>query len=156
MRRILVVFAMMALLVPLVAGERGPVKPQPRDKCPVCGMFVQKYPDFLAEIIFRDGSYVVFDGAKDMFKYYFDMAKYGGGKRAGDIEAIYVTDYYELKLVDARKALYVDRSNVFGPMGKELIPFAKEADAKQFIADHNGRAAQSFERVLPELVRSLD
>ncbi len=156
MRRVLIAAVVLALLVPVVAGERGPVKPQVRDKCPVCGMFVQKYPDFLAEVVFKDGSYAVFDGTKDMFKYYFDLAKYNPAKRTGDIDAIYVTDYYELKLVDATKAFYVDGSNVFGPMGKELISFEKEADARQFAADHNGRAVQRFERVLPELIRSLD
>ncbi len=156
MRRVLIATVVLALLVPVVAGERGPVKPQARDKCPVCGMFVQKYPDFLAEVVFKDGSYAIFDGTKDMFKYYFNFAKYNPVKRASDIDAIYVTDYYELKLVDGRKAYYVDGSNVFGPMGKELIPFEKEADARQFAADHNGRAVQRFERVLPELIRSLD
>ena len=42
-----------------------------KDKCPVCGMFVAKYPGFLAQIQFRDGSIAFFDGPKDFFKYYF-------------------------------------------------------------------------------------
>ena len=49
------------------AGERKPIKISARDKCPVCGMFVAKYPDWAAQIIFKDGSYAVFDGPKDMF-----------------------------------------------------------------------------------------
>ena len=47
------------------AGDPAPEKPSPTDKCPVCGMFVAKYPDFLARIVFQDGSYAFFDGSKE-------------------------------------------------------------------------------------------
>lgn len=40
-----------------------------RDKCPVCGMFVYKYPKWVAVIEFWDGSSHFYDGAKDMFKH---------------------------------------------------------------------------------------
>ena len=43
------------------------------DKCPVCGMFVYKYPDWTAEIIFEEGAVFYFDGAKDFFKFYFNL-----------------------------------------------------------------------------------
>ena len=56
-------------------AEEGPLKPSPKDKCPVCGMFVAKYPDWVGEIIFKDGSAAFFDGAKDLFKYYFNLKK---------------------------------------------------------------------------------
>ena len=49
--------------------------PGPGDTCPVCGMFVAKYPEWIATIVFGDGTAVHFDGAKDMFKYLLDMAK---------------------------------------------------------------------------------
>ena len=64
------------------AGFRdpAPVKPDKKEKCPVCGMFVYKYPDWVGEIIFNDGSTAFFDGAKDLFKYYFDLKKYNPGK----------------------------------------------------------------------------
>ena len=61
-------------------------------------MFVAKYPDFLAEIIFKDGSTFFFDGTKDMFKYYFNLKKYNPSKKLEDIDSIYVTDYYSLTL----------------------------------------------------------
>ena len=75
------------------ADQAGFVKPSPKDKCPVCGMFVAKYPDFVAEIVFKDGSYAVFDGAKDMFKYYLDLKRFNPAKKPADIRSIYVTDY---------------------------------------------------------------
>ena len=140
----------------LYGGERGPITPSPKDKCPVCGMFVKKYPDWTAQILFKDGSYAVFDGAKDMFKYYHDMSKYSPGRRQSDIDSIHVTDYYALSPVDAYKADYVIGSNVYGPMGNELIPFASPSDAKEFMNDHKGKAVLKFRDVGPNILKGLD
>jgi len=133
-----------------------PMKPSKKDKCPVCGMFVYKYPDFIAEIIFKDGSYAVFDGAKDMFKYYFNLKKYNPNKRVSDIGSLYVTDYYSLAQVDGFKAYYVLGSDIYGPMGRELIPFEKEADAKEFLKDHKGKSIHRFKDITYEIIKSLD
>ncbi|MGZ3604531.1 MAG: nitrous oxide reductase accessory protein NosL [Thermodesulfobacteriota bacterium] len=137
-------------------GERRPVKPTSKDKCPVCGMFVAKYPDFLAEIVFKDGSYAVFDGTKDMFKYHFDLKKYNPEKRLEDIDSVYVTDYYDLALIDGYQAFYVMGSDVYGPMGRELIPLQKEADAREFMRDHKGQSILKFKDITYEMVKSLD
>jgi copper chaperone NosL len=50
-----------------VAAEKGMPKPTAKDKCPVCGMFIFKYPDWTSAVIFKDGSRAFFDGPKDMF-----------------------------------------------------------------------------------------
>ena len=68
---------------PLGAAEIAVPKPSAKDKCPVCGMFVAKYPDWLAAVRFRDGSHVFFDGAKDMFKYLHDPEEIRSRKEAG-------------------------------------------------------------------------
>ena len=60
---------------PAVAGVKSYVKPSDRDRCPVCGMFVAGFPEWNAEIIYRGGTYRVFDGPKDMFKYLADLKK---------------------------------------------------------------------------------
>jgi copper chaperone NosL len=138
------------------AGERKPVKPTPRDKCPVCGMFVAKYPDFLAEVLFKDGTYAVFDGAKDMFKYYFDLSKYNPSRKKEHIDSVYVTDYYDLTLIDGYEAFFVIGSDVFGPMGRELIPFKTKADAKGFMKDHQGKSILRFKEVTVGVVKNLD
>jgi copper chaperone NosL len=138
------------------AEENQALKPSPKDKCPVCGMFVAKYTDFIAGIRFKDGSYAFFDGAKDMFKYYLDLKKYNPGKKQEDIDSIRVTDYYDLSLTDGSKAFYVVGSDVFGPMGRELIPFSKEADAREFLKDHKGKSLLRFQEVTPALIKTLD
>lgn len=139
-----------------LAGEQRPVKPVKNDKCPVCGMFVAKYPDFVAEIFFKDGSYAVFDGAKDMFKYYLSLQKYNPKKKQTDIDSIYVTDYYNLTLIDGFKAYYVIGSNVYGPMGRELIPHEEIQDAEEFLKDHKGESIMRFTDITYEIIKSLD
>lgn len=119
-------------------------------------MFVAKYPDFLAQVIFTDGEHVFFDGAKDMFKYYLNIKKYNGSKELSGIAFISVTDYYSLTPVDGRKAWYVVGSDVFGPMGRELIPFAKKTDATEFMKDHAGKNLFRFEEVTPDVLKGLD
>ena len=138
-------------------GEgKSPPQPGPGDKCPVCGMFVAKYPDFVARIDFKDGSFAFFDGAKDMFKYYFNLSKYKPKARETDISLIYVTDYYGLSYIDGLKAYYVLGSDVYGPMGRELIPFEKEREAKEFMKDHKGKTLLRFQGVTGSIIKGLD
>ncbi|MCX5806057.1 MAG: nitrous oxide reductase accessory protein NosL [Proteobacteria bacterium] len=136
--------------------EKNPPQPGPRDKCPVCGMFVAKYPDFVARIDFKDGSFAFFDGAKDMFKYYFNLSKYNPKARRTDIGSIYVTDYYGLSYIDGLKAYYVQGSDVYGPMGRELIPFEKEGEAKGFIKDHKGKTLLRFQEISDSIIIGLN
>ena len=132
------------------------VKPGPKDTCPVCGMFVAKYPEWIATVLYKDGHAHHFDGAKDMFKYLLDMPKWAPGHQAEDIYSIHVTEYYGLELIDAREAWYVIGSDVLGPMGHELVPLATEEDAKEFLADHMGKRILRFADVPAELLTKLD
>ncbi len=70
-------------------------------------MFVAKYPDWLSQIIFKDGTTFFFDGPKDMFKFYFNLQRYSPKKKIEDIDALYVTDYYSLLPIDGVAAFYV-------------------------------------------------
>ena len=146
----------LTLITGIYGGERKPVKPSPKDKCPVCGMFVAKYPDFLAQIVFKDGSALFFDGAKDMFKCYLNLKKYHPSRKQSDIDSIYVTDYYGLTFIDGFEAFYVVGSDIYGPMGRELIPFEKEADAREFMKDHKGNRALKLICVTPDIIKNLD
>ena len=144
----------------LAAADKKDVMPPKKvskaDKCPVCGMFVFKYPDWVGQIIFQDGQTVFFDGAKDLFKYYFSLKKYNPEKSRKDINAIYVSEYYDVKYIDGFSAYYVIGSTVYGPMGRELIPLETEKDAKQFMKDHNGKKIIRFEDITPKLLKQLD
>ena len=127
-----------------------------KDRCPVCGMFVYKYPKWVAQIYFNDGSAYFYDGAKDMFKHIFDTGKYTPGKTAEMMTRIYVTDYYEVELIDAKSAFYVIGSDVLGPMGHELLPFKDMESAQEFMEDHEGKTIIRFQDVTPAIIESLD
>lgn len=132
------------------AAERKPVEVKKGDKCQVCGMLVAGYPNWISQIIFTDGAYAFFDGPKDMFRYYFNIAKYNPSKKQGDIDAMYVTEYYSAKLVEARKLFFVAGSNVDGPMGIELVPIDSIGKAKEFMKDHRGKKILKFDEVKRE------
>ncbi len=131
-------------------------RPSKKDKCPVCGMFVYKYPEWVGYVAYSDGSYAYFDGAKDLFKYIFDLKRYNPKKSLKDINDIRVTDYYSLKMIDGKKAFYVVGSDVYGPMGKELIPFESKGAAEDFKKDHGGSGLHSYTEVTPKLIERLD
>jgi len=135
------------------AAEMKAIEVKQSDKCPVCGMFVAKYKNWLAQINFSDGTYAVFDGPKDMFRYYLDMKKYNPPKTAADISGIFVTDYYSTGIVDARKVFFVQGSDVYGPMGAELIPISSETSAKEFMKDHKGNKILKFDEVSGESLK---
>jgi nitrous oxide reductase accessory protein NosL len=137
--------------------KRSAEQAAPKDaKCPVCGMFVAKSPDWSASIMYKDGTRRFFDGPKDLFKYYLNPKKFDPALKRSDIAILSVKDYYSVAPIDGRKSYFVTGSDVLGPMGKELIPFAKKGDAEGFLADHKGRKLLRFEEITPVLLKTLD
>jgi copper chaperone NosL len=127
-----------------------------KEKCPVCGMSVSMFVDWNAEIRFADSTRAIFDGAKDMFKYYLDLGKYNPTKSKHQVRAILVKDYFSRNSVDALKAFYVIWGDVYGPMGHEPIPFEKEADAKKFLKEHKGKKILRFKEIGLKVIHGLD
>jgi len=117
------------------------------EKCPVCGMFIYKYPKWAAQIYYGK-THLSFDGVKDMMKYYFSHQK--------GITQMLVRDYYTQKTLDAKKAFFVLGSAVYGPMGNELIPFGTKQAAKTFSMDHQGKKIVSFDQITLKMVQALD
>ncbi|GAB6042545.1 nitrous oxide reductase accessory protein NosL [Endothiovibrio diazotrophicus] len=149
----------LCLLLALGTAHGGEVQvpaPGPKDVCPVCGMFVAKYPNWVATVRYKDGHAHHFDGAKDLLKYLHDLPRYAPGHQQEDIAAIAVTDYYGLAHIDAHDALFVIGSDVYGPMGHELVPLATREDAEEFMADHAGRRILRFDEITPEILQDLD
>jgi len=155
----IIIWVMVAILLPAItlqAEIKGPQQPSNKDKCPVCGMFVYKYPDWTAQIIFKDGAVAFFDGCKDLFKFYLNLNKYKPGKKIDDIAAIYVTEYYDMKSIPAADSYFVVGSGIYGPMGHELIPLAAKKDAETFKIDHNGKGILRFEEITRKVIDGLD
>lgn len=155
MKKLLFVF-LAAVLASTVVNAGDAITPGPRDKCPVCGMFVAKYREWISVIVFTDGTRAHFDGPKDMFKYYLDMKRFAPGKDASHVARMLVTDYYSLSLIDAFAARYVVGSDVYGPMGRELVPFVDEKGAGEFLRDHRGKRVIRFRDVEISLLKGLE
>lgn len=149
---------LLALSMYLAAGAEELQAPAPnaKDTCPVCGMFVALYPDWTASVLYKSGDAHHFDGAKDLFKYLLNLAKYAPNHREADILTIAVTDYYNVKRIDARHAWYVIGSDTHGPMGHELVALTSQAEAEEFLKDHHGKRILRFADVTKELLEKLD
>jgi len=93
-----------------------------------------------------------------MMKFYFDSKKWGTYKEfdKNNITKILVSDYYSQNPIDAIKAYYVIGSDVYGPMGNELIPFKNKSDAKRFLLDHRAKKILRFNQLTPTKVYKLD
>jgi len=117
-------------------------------------MFVAKYPNWVAQIQYADGNRKYFDGVKDLMVHLLNPASYGVDPDL-QINEIWVKDYYSLEWINGRSAFYVVGSDVFGPMGKELIPFSKGDAADNFLKDHHGKQILLFNEITSEMVESM-
>lgn len=151
----IVLFCMLTGASALAAGKASNSVP-PNAKCPVCGMFVAKYPDWTATASYKDGTTHYFDGPKDLMTYYLDPSRYVKGRRQADIAALSLKEYYSLGMIDPRGAFFVLGSDVHGPMGAELIPFTSEKDAQSFKLDHKGKRIVRFSEITRPLIKSLN
>lgn len=140
-----------------VTAKNRPISVTKDEKCPVCGMFVYKYPVWATQIHSNNNNkpnHYSFDGVKDMMKFYLEPKKYNQDN--SKITKLLVTNYYTKEAIDAKKAFFVIGSDVFGPMGHELIPFSTLNEAENFVADHDGKSIISFDKITIKMLFDLD
>jgi len=130
------------------------------EKCPVCGMFVAKYPKWAARLSYKQNDKIVdlaFDGVKDLLKFYHNPSKWGNyTKQSDEAITVLVSDYYTQEAIDGKKAFYVIGSDAYGPMGKEFIPFSTLKSAQTFQKDHKGTQILKFAKIPESLVYEQD
>ena len=137
-----------------ISGKKSHYLVVPSDaKCPVCGMFVHKYPKWAA-MMKHDGKTYYFDGVKDMMKYYIFDGDFPYNRK--HISKMVVSDYYTIEEILAKDAFYVTGSNIYGPMGNELIAFKDKKSAKTFMAEHHGKKIVRFDEITGSMVMALD
>ena len=61
-----------------------------------------------------------------------------------------------MNMIDANTAYFVIGSDVYGPMGRELIPLVSKSDAEAFKKDHKGRRILRFEDINTGIIKKLD
>lgn len=131
-----------------IALGAGPINPAPQERCGTCGMYVAPYADtWLAQIQFKDGSTVFFDGPKDMFIFFFGLAKHKPGAKVEDIAEMYVTEHSTSRKKKIGEVFLVNGSDVRGPMGQDLVPIAGREQAELFRREHGGKTLLQFNGV---------
>ena len=127
----------------------------PKDvSCGKCGMYPANYPRWQSQIIFKDGSMTPFDGCKCMFNFMFSMDQHDKAHSRDDMAVVWVKDFNNGKWMNAMDAHFVVGSNMMGPMGKELIPFADQAAAMKFHQEQGGNTMM-YAGITPEVLKSM-
>lgn len=124
-----------ALGLPLSAARVVPAGA----RCPVCGMYPARSPEWAGQVIFANGDAQFFDSPVSLLIYLNDVPRYSAGRTANDIVARYVTDVSSKGWIDAGAAFYVQGSNALGPMRTGNLPaFATRHAAEQFAQQRGG------------------
>ncbi len=154
-----VLLALVSLVaIPVVTTDKDlgvPLVPRDSDRCPVCGMLVAPYPEWIAQVRHGDGTTVFFDGCKDLFRYLLSLDRYAPVKNRKDVASVFITNYYDGEVIAARTALFVVGSNVMGPMGAELVPHRSREAAEDFLQDHDGRRILRFDEINHAVIHEL-
>ena len=147
-------WALLVLLsLPAASSAAPATKLSEKERCPVCGMFVAKYADWVSQIRMADNTVRVFDGVKDMLVFFLNPTAYGASRES--IREMWVKDYYTLDWLDLKVAWLVIGSDVYGPMGHEFIPFSTKAAAENFMKDHHGTRILRLDEITDPLVQSM-
>ncbi len=133
-------------------------RPVPAEaRCPVCGMYPARAPDWAAQVIFANGDAQFLDSPLSLLRYLERVPMYARGRSAADIVARYVTDATlgAGHWIDARRAFYVHGASARGPMRAGNLPAFRSPEAAQdFAARHGGRVLE-FEEIDAALVAAL-
>ena len=128
-------------------------------RCPVCGMFPVRSPEWAAQAIFDDGATHFFDSPLSLFIYLQDVERYTAGRRLSEVAARYVRDadsHSEAPdWIDAQTAFYVHGSDALGPMRAGNLPaFASAVSAQAFASRRGGQVIQTGE-ISPAILEVL-
>ncbi len=124
-------------------------------RCPVCGMFPARSPQWAAQLIFENGDTQFFDSPLSMFAFLQNVGRYAAGRERAQVARLYVTNAKSGEWLNAQAAVYVDGSNALGPMRAGNLPaFATTEDAQRF-ADHRGGVLLNFDEVTPQMLDRL-
>ena len=139
-------------------GAGGPIQADATEGvCPVCQMKVKATDPAMAEIIYSDGTKVMFETAGDMLTFYNAPEKYEVTETQKDrakIDRILMRDYNSKAEIDARRAALVYKSKINGPMGPDVFAFQSQDEARSFV-ETNGGSILTFADLTPEMVRNL-
>lgn len=114
-------------------------RPIPADaRCPVCGMYPSRFPDWAGQVIFKDGAAQFFDSPVNLQIFLRNVSRYSP-YQASDVAVSFVNDIASSQWIPAGDAFYVHGSSALGPMREGNLPtFADRAVAERFAAERGG------------------
>lgn len=147
---------LVAMPTAAAAADLSPQYVQRSARCPVCGMYPYRTPNWTGQIVFNDQTASSFDSPVDMFRFLNNMPLFDKQHKPGDIGAIYVADYGTKAWADARKAFFVHGSTARGPMNDPNLPAFATREAADAFAKANGGKVLAFGEVTREIIKSLN
>lgn len=125
-----------------------------RDRCPVCGMKVIRYPKFSSAIRLanRDTFYFCSNGC--MLKAWLHPEIFLQSSRQALSLAV-VRDYFSGRQVDAREVFWIAGSDVIGPMGPAMVASQGRDSVDTFLKRHGGRKVFRLQELTDDLWFSL-
>ncbi len=150
-----ITFTLIAASTLLLAGSIEVTK---EDRCLIRQIKVYEDPAWIAKAQTAQKKDVYFSSPKSMFEFYFQPDRWNelGTATPDDIISVSVTDFKTLEAINARSAFFVYGSNVTGPAGDDLVPFAELKDAKAFMKKHNGKRILRFSEIKNSLIRLIN
>ncbi|NDP37826.1 MAG: hypothetical protein GZ093_03620 [Rhodoferax sp.] len=129
----------------------------PKDaRCPVCGMYPARTPQWAAQLIFSNGDAHFFDSPLSLYLYLNAVTRYSPGRNASEVATTYVTDTESGHWTPARQAFYVQGSTALGPMRNGNLPaFASETAAQRFTQQRGGKVLTAG-KISPALLDALN
>ena len=151
--------ALAACALPAWAQADAPAVPQavPSDvRCPVCGMYPARYPQWAAQLRYRDGAVRYFDSPVEMLAFLADVPRYDKAHTLDDVQARWLSDASGSgQWIVFEHAWLVHGSDMQGPMRSPDLPaFPSEEAAQHFTKEHGGHAVKATD-VPPDVVQSL-
>lgn len=132
-------------------------RPIPADaRCPVCGMFPARAPQWAAQAIFKNGDAHYFDSPVSLYLFLQAVERFSPGRSAGDVAATFVTDMGTRAWTPAAQAHYVHGSKALGPMRNGNLPAFASPQAAQIFADQQGGQVLRADQITPALLVPLD
>jgi nitrous oxide reductase accessory protein NosL len=127
-------------------------KSKENTKCQHCGMPSEKYPKWHVKLKSDTQTQWTCSPRCMLLLVQYHQT---GTKKIIQPKKILVKDYYTLKEIDAKKAFFVSKSDVLGPMGADFVPFENKKSAQDFIKEHKSTTENlfSFEQINLEIIK---
>lgn len=138
----------------LPLADQGHMQISPKDRCPVCGMFPAKRPQFAAAMVLGDGRTFYFCANGCLLRAWRDAPRHLS-VAADAIHQMVVLDFFSGEVLDAHEAWWVVGSEVIGPMGPALVALRTEQDAERFRERHGGKIVFRLSQVDDALWKML-